>query len=654
MLTDLFAFTIVGIVTGSIYAVAASGLVVTYTTSGVFNFAHGAVGMIMAFLYWQVRFDWGWSTPVSLIFVLLVVAPLFGVLMERALAKNARGGSFVSAMVVTIGMLLLLMGLALNVWPPEGRRVDGFFSPHGFDVGPVFVTWHQAITVLVAAGVAIGLRLLMFRTRTGITMRAVVDNRGLTALTGGRPGRMSLLSWALGSMLAGLAGILLAPVLQLNVEALTLLVVNAYAAAVVGRLRSVPLTFVGAMVLGLLESYAVGYLPSTGSFANIRLAIPTIMLFVVLLALPEVRLRTRSAVEMRMPAMPSPRTSLLGGAALILVATAIATTVAESTLTDLAPALALGLIALSLVPLTGWAGQISLCQMTFAGVGAFAVVQFAADGSPVGLIVAPALAAAVGVLVAMPALRLSGLYLALGTLAFAVLMDRVVFTRRDVFGDFGVERVERLQVAGVSFDGVRAYFVLLAVVFAAVGIGLQALRRGRFGRQLSAMRDSPAALTMLGQDLKTTKMAAFALSSAIAGLGGALLAGLNTTATSSDFTMFQSLPLVLIAVLGGVTAVSGALLGGLVLAGLPVLADNISFLESLTLLGPGIIGLILARRPDGIALVLSDLWSGRGSFAAATAEDEELPEHCEQLGIEVDFEPRHAEVLDRALQVEGV
>jgi branched-chain amino acid transport system permease protein len=653
-MTDLLAFTLVGIVTGAIYAVAASGLVVTYTTSGVFNFAHGAIGMIMAFLYWQVRFDWGWPAPASLLLVLGIVAPLFGALMERALARNAQKGSLVSSMVVTIGMLLLLMGLAFNLWPPAGRRVDGFFSPHGFDLGPVFVTWHQATTVLIAVAVAAGLRLFLFRTRTGTTMRAVVDNRSLTALTGGRPGRMSLLSWALGSMLAGLAGILLAPVLQLNVEALTLLVVNAYAAAVVGRLRSVPFTFVGAIVLGLLESYAVGYLPASGAFSNVRLAIPTIMLFVVLLALPEVRLRTRAAVEMRMPATPTLRTSVLAGAGLVAVAAAVAAVTSEGVLSELGPALALGLIALSLVPLTGWAGQISLCQMSFAGVGAFAVVRFAADGSPLGLVVAPLLAAAVGVLVALPALRLQGLYLGLATLAFAVLMDRVVFTRSDVFGEFGVERVERLELGGLALDGIRSYFVLLAVAFALVGIGLLSLRRGRFGRRLSAMRDSPAALTMLGQDLKATKMAAFALSSAIAGLGGALLAGLNTTATASDFTMFQSLPLVLIAVLGGITAVSGALLGGLVLAGLPVLADNVSFLESLNLLGPGLIGLILARRPDGIALLAADLWAGGRQAAGALGQDAALPHHGEDLGIEVPFRPEHAEALDRPLRLEGV
>ena len=119
----------------------------------------------MAFLYWQVRFDWGWSAPLSLLFVLAVAAPLLGVAIERTLARNLATAPLVSSLVVTIGLLLVLMGLALNIWPPEGRRVDGFFSPDGFDLGPVFVTWHQTTTVLVAATVAFGLRLLMFRTR---------------------------------------------------------------------------------------------------------------------------------------------------------------------------------------------------------------------------------------------------------------------------------------------------------------------------------------------------------------------------------------------------------------------------------------------------------------------------------------------------------
>jgi branched-chain amino acid transport system permease protein len=180
-------------------------------------------------------------------------------------------------------------------------------------------------------------------------MRAVVDQRGLATLVGARPARSTMLSWALGSSLAAMAGILLAPVLQLNVQALTLLVVNAYAAAMVGRLRSVPLTFVGALVLGLAESYAVGYLPSTGLFANVRLAIPTLMLFVALLLLPEVRLSGGTTIAARMPRVPGLARSLAGGVALVAAAAAIAAMLDEDTLSKVAPGQALGLIALSLV-----------------------------------------------------------------------------------------------------------------------------------------------------------------------------------------------------------------------------------------------------------------------------------------------------------------
>jgi branched-chain amino acid transport system permease protein len=650
--TDFLAFTIVGIVTGAIYAVAASGLVVTYTTSGVFNIAHGAVGMLMAFVYWQVRYDWGWPAPISLVFVILFVAPLFGVLVDRTLARNLEKASLVSRLVVSIGLLLILMGLAINLWPPEGRRIDGFFGPGGFDLGPIIVTWHELTTVIIAGAVALGLRLIMFQTRAGVTMRAVVDHRGLATLVGARPARSSMLSWALGSSLAAVAGILLAPVLQLNVQALTLLVVNAYAAAMVGRLRSVPLTFVGALVLGLAESYAVGYLPSDGIFANVRLAIPMLMLFIVLLLIPEVRLRGGSTVAARMPRLVSVRGTLVAGAALIGGAWAFAAVASDATLTDVAPGLALGLIALSMVPLTGWAGQVSLCQMTFAGMGAFAMTKVATDGSPVGLLAAVAIAVPVGALVALPALRLQGLYLALATLAFAVFMDSVFFIRSDVFSDLGSVRVERLEVLGVSFESDRAYFVLLATVFALCAVGLLALRRGRFGRRLSALRDSQVACTMMGMNTTVTKLQVFALSSAIAAVGGVLLAGLRGSAGAGDYTMFSSLPLVLLAVLGGITAVSGALVGGLVLAGLPVLAEEVSGLEALAVLLPGIIGVTLARRPDGIVLWLGDVGAARGT-GTPVPEEHPLPDRLEELGLSVPFDEEHVLALDHALAIDG-
>lgn len=649
---QLLAFTVVGLVTGAIYAVAASGLVLTYTTSGVFNIAHGAVGMLMAFVYWQLRFDWGWPTPVALVAVLFVIAPLFGVVVERTLARNLSSASLVSSLVVTIGLLLVLMAAAFNLWPPAGRRVDGFFAPNGVDLGVVYVTWHEVIAVAAAASVAVGLRLLLFRTRTGVTMRATVDHRSLASLTGARPAHSSMLSWALGSSLAALAGILLAPVLQLNVQALTLLVVNAYAAAMVGRLVSLPLTFAGAVALGLVESYAVGYLPSTGTLANVRLAIPTLMLFAVLLVLPETKLRSGSAVAARMPPMAGLARSVVTAGAFVAVATVFASMAADDVLGDLSRGLALGLIALSLVPLTGWAGQVSLCQMTFAGVGALVATKVADDGSPAGLLAAAVAAGLVGAVVALPALRLRGLYLALATLAFASFMDNVVFVRADAFGNFGAVAVDRLQLGGTSFASESAYFVVLATAFALAAVGLLGARRSSFGRKLSALRDSPAACATMGMNLTVVKLQVFALSSAIAGVGGALFAGLQQSASADDYTMFAGLPVVLLAVLGGITAVTGALVGGLVLAGFPVLADQVSWLDSLAILGPGLIGLTLARQPDGLVLRLSDLWHGRRGTARAPI-DGDLPRDVAELGLTVPFTPAHVAAIDHELAIDG-
>src|SRR5205814_7288349 len=167
-----------------------------------------------------------------------------------------------------------------------------------------YVSWHGRIAVAVAVAVAVSLRLVLYGTRVGIAMRAVVDDRDLTALNGGRPSRVSALSWALGSMLAALAGILLAPKLSLNILVLTFLVISAYAAAIVGQLKSLPLTFAGALALGLAEAYAVGYLPTSGFLSHIKPSLPMIFLFAVLLFLPQVRLRVGRVIGGRTPRIP--------------------------------------------------------------------------------------------------------------------------------------------------------------------------------------------------------------------------------------------------------------------------------------------------------------------------------------------------------------
>jgi len=247
---------------------------------------------------------------------------------------------------------------------------------------------------------------------------------------------------------------------------------------------------------------------------------------------------------------------------------------------------------------------VSLAQLTFAGFGAYAMATWGGDGSIFGLVAAVAIAAPIGALVALPALRLRGLYLALATMAFARLADEMVFN--EIFGYNAALTVGRLDLPGVSFDSQQAYLVLLAIAFGGMGMFVLWIRRGSFGRVLSAMGDSPAACATLGLDLTRTKLAVFSISAAMAGLAGALMGGLRTTAGPVDFQVLQGLPILLLAVVGGITTVSGALLGGLAYALLPVLQDRVPELAGLVFLLTGAAAMGLGNNPNGAAFWISE------------------------------------------------
>ncbi|MGD9704696.1 MAG: ABC transporter permease [Acidimicrobiia bacterium] len=601
----LLAFTIIGLSTGAIYAVAASGLVVTYTTSGIFNLAHGATGMLSAFVYWQFRFAWNWPAPFALLMVLAVLCPLFGALSERVIMRGLLGTSEVVRLSVTVGMFAAMLGLANWVWPDQTSKeaFQPFFAGNTVSVFDYNVSWHKLITFGCAVLVAVFLRVLLFRTRMGVAMRAVVDDRSLSELNGGRPDRVAMFAWALSASLAGLAGVLLAGEVQLNVEPLVLLVINAYAAAIFGRLRNLPMTFIGAVIIGLADAYYLAYsgaswFPTSAfgfSLSGLRIALPTILLFVVLIAMPHSRLRAGASRLREDSRVPSWSTAVLGAVLLVAFTVAISGMLTRQNTLLLIDGFLFALAALSLVPLTGFAGQVSLAPLTFAGLGAIAMTKLPGNGNVLALIGAMAIVAIVGAIVALPALRLQGVYLALATAAFAILVSKLVFNQKQTF-QTGSLTVPALRFPGGDLASPRARLIGLSVCFSVLALSVVALRRSRLGRRLVALKDSPIAGATLGINLTATKVLAFGISAAIAASSGAL-AGKGVG--PSDFDFVKSLPIVLLAVVGGVGTVSGALLGGMLLGGNSILAKVVPSFTNISRVMPGIIGISLGRNPNG-------------------------------------------------------
>ena len=608
------SYTVIGIFTGAAYAIAASGLVLTYNTTRVFNIAHGAFGMVFAFVYWdfsQSKHLPGW---LSLLLVLLVVAPLVGLFVQRVIARGLGSAPVGVSLVVTVGMLVALIGVAEQIWPPAARSAPQFFNGKVLNLGSVSVTYHQLLTIVLSGVVAGGLYLFLNRTRLGTAMRASVDNPDLLRLYGGRPQIVAAVSWGVGMSLAALAGILLTPVIGLQYYQLTLLVISAYAAAMLGRLTNLPMTFVGALVLGLLQSYAVGYLPSTGNLAGIRSAMPTLFLFAVVILIPQAPLRIGQVKGLIAAPVPGLTKSLAWGAGFLVVAALAAMMLSDTNRLLFGTALAYGIVMLSLVLLTGYGGYVSLAQFSLAGVGAVAYARLD-QPNLAGVVFAALITAAVGALVAIAVLRLTGLYLALATLAFAELMDQLLFGEPFAFGVNGSVDAHRMSLFGIDLSGSGSYAFAMAVVFVLVALVVLALRRGPLGRVLIATRDSQAACGTLGLDLRWFRLGLFALSSFIAGIAGALFAGLRETIGPLDFQFFNSLLLVLAAVVFGVTTVTGSLLGGLFLMYLPVAQSNHPGIAGLLFMILGLGAVALGRDPNGLANRLFGLgaWYGRRS-----------------------------------------
>ncbi|MET7488883.1 ATP-binding cassette domain-containing protein [Streptomyces sp. NPDC005538] len=508
-----YDLTLAGLSVGAAAALTGIGLVVTYRATGVLNFAHGAVAMVCAYVLRQCVVGWGWPLWPAAVVTLLFLAPGIGVLLERFVFRplSLQGGDPARTLVASIGVFVLLVGGAALVWG-QGARDD---APELVSADP----WGQLAVVLVlAAGVSAVIRW----TRFGRELRAVVDDRGLAVLAGVDADRVAAAGWAFGSFTAGLTGVLLAPYVRLDPYGLPLLVMEVVAVAVAARMRSLSVAVVVALGIGIAQSQATRLHPPGWSGQLVQAVganLFVVALLVTALVLPG--LGSRDALPRTATArVTTPPGAWIVAAVLFLLPLGFA----GSDLHTAVQVPALGVVLLSLVVVTGRGGQISLGQAAYAGLGALFTALPAAGRFPglprlpelAALALAVLLVAPLGLLTGWPAIGRHGLALALATFAVGVGVSRFVFTQPYATSSLSLGRPS-------GFDGDRAYYVLELALLSVALLATHALRRGRTGRALAALRDHEQGASAAGVRVPALKLLAFVAGAALAALGGGML-----------------------------------------------------------------------------------------------------------------------------------
>ncbi|MEJ5256151.1 MAG: ABC transporter permease [Acidimicrobiales bacterium] len=635
-MTENLQYLLLGLGGGAVIAALGLGLVIGYRASGVVNFAHAALGMWIAFTYFELRargellvpilglpdrvrvapsgYRLSWATALG---VTLVLAAVYGLIVYLLVFRPMRRAPALGKVVASLGLFLYLLAMAdmrtsgrgAAVARPEGLLPSAVVPLAGLDI-PQDRLWLTLIVV-----VATGVLTVCYRwTRFGIATRAAAENETGTVLLGYSPDRLAALNWMLATILAGAAVILIAPIAGLDPSTTSLLVVPALAAALLGGFRSFVFTAVAGLAIGMAQSELLHLRSQWDWLPDIGLAhgLPFVLIIAVLAFRGE-GLPARGAIEItRFPRAPRPTHVVAPSAALAVAAIAALLTLGSSWRSAIIVTTVITLIALSVVVLTGFVGQISLMPMALAGIGAFSMIKLSTSAGlpfPIAPLLAAGLAVIVGLTAGVPAVRVRGMNLAIATLAAAVAVEELVLRWSWFTGGLGGAQVPRpelfgidlgIQAAGDAFPR-PAFGVLCVAVVTVAGIAVANLRRGSTGLQWLAVRANERAAASVGVDVRHAKLTAFAISSFLAGLGGTLLAYEYQTLSATSFVVFQSLALLALTYLGGVASVPGAVIAGvLAQGGLLSAAMGGGSSQTQFALNGAMLILVAAVYPDGL------------------------------------------------------
>jgi ABC-type branched-subunit amino acid transport system ATPase component/ABC-type branched-subunit amino acid transport system permease subunit len=621
--TQTLYFVLLGLASGSLVGLVALGIVLVYRSSGVLNFSTGSLGALAAFVCYNLHSGPGWPWA-ACITVGLVSGLVLGIVTQWVMGLFT-GASMLVKLIALLGLFSIFQGIVALAWPGQSSTPTGFLpttSIHLF--GQLQIGEDRLILIGLALVLAAVLRYVYSSTSFGLATSAVAESRRVAAIGGWSPRHIELVNFAVAGVLSALAAICMAPIVSLDGSVLALTIVPALAAALVGRFSSFEITMGAAILIGILQgelalfqgnlanALGVSYL----ALGGVASAVP----LVLIVAITVVRGRGRMARGELLAKLPWPGDGRRSP--LLLLGAAVVGTVLLFAVpawgTGLIITFSTGILILSVIVVTGYVGQLSLCQFAFAGFGAWAASRLvAAQGLPfsVALVCGVVAAALLGLVFGLPALRVRGAYLAVTTLALALMIDSVIFENGSLTGGFAGTTVPEPTLFGISLNPIgdpARYGTFVLLLFVLTGAVVANLRRGRVGRRLLAVRSNERVAASLGVNVYGSKLFAFGLAAGIAALAGVCIGFSNPVVEFQSFSVFGSITAVEFAVIGGIGWASGSLMGSTVAGGalVAVIVTEVtggsatvnSWLELLA--GLAVIA-GLHKSPDGIAALIS-------------------------------------------------
>ncbi|WP_375478999.1 ABC transporter permease [uncultured Jatrophihabitans sp.] len=627
-------FLLLGLGAGSVYALLGLGMVLKYRSTGVVDFAQGASAMWGAYTFLNLRNRGELELPLiwlpheikvsssglgvwPALVITLVYGTVLGLIIFMLVYRPLLHAAPLTKVCASVGVALFFEAVAVLNFGTTPLSAPPILPSEPITIGSVIVPSDRLYLAGIVVLVAVGLTVVFRFTRFGLATRAGAENETGAALIGISATRIAARNWMIATLLATLSGILITPISSLDPTSYTLFVVPALGAVLIGRFNSFWITAAAGLLLGIVQSELIKlqtvftWLPQQGLADGVPFVI-----ILVTMTLSARRLGARGATgTLRNPSLGRPTRPVATSLIMFVLGVVVLVALHGSLRAAFMSSIVTMCLAFSLVVLTGYVGQVSLAQMSFAGIGAFVLSHLTQDLGvpfPFSLILSALAVVPIGILIGLPALRVRGVNLAVVTLAAAAAMDALVFSNSSFSGGLGGRKAGSPSIFGLDLgiaEG-RAYprvvfGVLLLVIVTFVGYCVARLRTSATGRMLVAVRSNERAAAAVGIRVAPAKLYVFALSSFIAGIGGALLAYEQGTVSSASFGVQTSLTLLAIAYVAGIGRIAGAVVAGLMFA-----SDGlfVSFLDKTLHIGKYqmiVAGIALAitaiKNPDGVA-----------------------------------------------------